>query len=76
MLFTVHLTAFLTLLGIVKIEANYNHVYMILASGIFNKEFDNEKHAEVLKAKNRKLKNHGDGEKKSFTNDYVILKKN
>lgn len=48
---------------------------MILASGIFNKEFDNEKHAEVLKAKNRKQKNHGDGEKKSFTNDYVILKK-
>lgn len=40
-------------------------------SGIFNKEVDNEKHAEVLKAKNRKQKNHGDGEKKSFTNDYV-----
>lgn len=54
-------------------EANYNY-NMILASGIFNNEVDNEKHAEVLKAKNRKQKNHGDGEKKSFTKDYVKWK--
>ncbi|XP_074358581.1 protein NUCLEOLAR COMPLEX ASSOCIATED 4 [Apium graveolens] len=40
-------------------------------SGIFDKGFDNEKQTEVLKAKNRKQKNRGDGEKKSFTNDYV-----
>lgn len=40
-------------------------------SGIFNKEVDDEKHAEVRKDKNSKQKKHGDGDKKSFTNDYV-----
>ncbi|KAL1827030.1 hypothetical protein ACET3Z_005442 [Daucus carota] len=39
-------------------------------SGIFNKEVDNEKHAEVLKAKNKK-QNQDDGDKKSFTSDNV-----
>lgn len=44
-------------------------IYILLASGIFNKEVDNEKHAE--KAKNKKQKNLGDGDKRNFTNDLV-----
>ncbi|KAK1356418.1 nucleolar complex protein 4-like [Heracleum sosnowskyi] len=53
------------------LEETSSEYEMWNGSGIFDKEVDNEKHAEVLKAKNRKQKNHGDGEKKSFTNDYV-----
>lgn len=43
---------------------------MLTAPGIFNKDVDNEKHAEVLKAKNKK-QNQDDGDKKSFTSDNV-----